>query len=511
MILQTKLCSKIPNLKCRLSPKVAILIFNLCLCFLLPVEMSEVTNMSQSQQNCQNKHDLAMEDKGERIVELVEEPKTNPLKKRPFETSEQVPEKQLKLSPSPLMDLPNEIWMKILSFLPTYDILKNFNLTCKHFHSLATNPCAIKSFQLKLEKAKESFQYQEIVKILKRSKTLNKLVINGHGRMNHILAHGLKSNRLKTLEVSADEHFEATLSKKNAEYINNSKIECLKLNDITLDNYAMQQIGAVKTLKSFRISVRGYRQKLESISELIKTFVDAKIELEDLDIVANYNLGEIYPSVFIKFLEERGETLKKLKIHCPMNDATRKDERKLEKFSMKWIATSNLEELCYHDYGNQKGNCPIEFGCEMPKLTKLALLHINGNILQKFETQNFPVLERLHLEKSYGKGENASQQTIVNILENCPNLKSVKLRGFNVPDPQSADSWCAFLCKIYKNFNVYIDIMGYHNWSSKINLQDFEKYLKKTDSGTFVKYTKIKTDYFDWENERVFSDEWWCW
>ena len=103
---------------------------------------------------------------------LVEEPKINPLKRRSFETSEQVPDKILKLSQSPLMDLPNEIWMTILSFLPTKDILKNFNLTCKHFHSLATNPCAIKSLHLKLQNAKDSSQYQEIVKVLKRSKTL---------------------------------------------------------------------------------------------------------------------------------------------------------------------------------------------------------------------------------------------------------------------------------------------------------------------------------------------------
>ena len=186
--------------------------------------MSEATNMSQSLHNCQNNLDLSVEDKGEKKEELVEEPKVNPLNKRSFEISEQVPDEKLKLSPSPLMDLPNEIWMKILSFLPTYDILKNFNLACKHFHSLATNPCAIKSLQLKLEEnVKESSHYEEIIKLLKRSKTLNKLIINGHVRVNHILEHALKLNNLKTLEVSTNNYFKATLSKKNAEYIKNLK------------------------------------------------------------------------------------------------------------------------------------------------------------------------------------------------------------------------------------------------------------------------------------------------
>ena len=493
---------------------------------------NEVTNMSQSLQNCQNKHDLFMkcldnlvkdaiqDNKGEKKEELmtiinsatdklqqfaamlVEEPKINPLKKRSFETSEEVPDKKLKLSPSPLIDLPNELWMKILSFLSTKDILKNFNLTCKHFHSLAINPCAIKSLHLKLENAKDSSQYQEIVKVLKRSKTLKKLIITGHDRMNQILAHVLKSNHLKTLEISQLRLQKAPLSNVNLKYIKNSNIEALKLDYINLDSYAMQQIGAVKTLKSVRILLCGYRK---SISELIKTFIDAKIELEDLDIVAFGDL-EIYPSVFSKFLNERAAKLKKLKIRCPMNDKTMKDERKWEKFSMKWNATSTLEELYYDDFGSQNGNCPIEFGHEMPKLTKLLLRNINGSMLQIFGTQKFPVLERLCLQKKFGN-ENVTQQTILNILENCPKLKSVKLQDFNLSNPQSGDTWCAFLCEMYKSFNVFIDIYGYKNWSINFYSVTFEKYLKKTDLATFKKYRELEVNYFDWKKEQP-NHEW---
>ena len=93
--------------------------------------------MSQSLQNCKNKFDLAYECLGhlvkdaihedkcekkeelltfinnstqklQKLVEmLVEEPKINPGEKRSFETSQQIPDKKLKLSPSPLMNLPN--------------------------------------------------------------------------------------------------------------------------------------------------------------------------------------------------------------------------------------------------------------------------------------------------------------------------------------------------------------------------------------------------------------------
>ena len=504
--------------------------------------MSEVTNMSQALQSCQNKLDLVLEclkdlvkdavqeNEGEKKKELLtfiensteklqeftemldEEPKINPLKKRSFKTSTHVPEKKLKFSPSPLMDLPNEIWMKIMSFLSTCDILKNFNLTCKHFHSLAINPSAIKSLQLKLYDTEDTSQCHKIVKVLQRSKTLNKLIFEGQGEvMNHILAHGLKSNHLKTLQVKCD--IKAPLSKKNLEYIQNSNIKSLKFDEVILDNYAMQQIGAVKTLKSVNISMLGYSETYPpfiSISELIKTFTDSKIELEDLAIVACKDLFEIYPSVFEKFLEERGGTLKKLKIRCTMNDTTMKDERKGKKFSMKWNATPNLEELYYDDFGSQNGTCPIEFGLEMAKLTKLVLQNINGNILQIFGTQNFPVLKRLYLHKGFGN-ENVSQHTIFNILKNCTNLKSVKLEGFDFSDVQLSEDWYPILYKIYKSFNVYIEIVSSHNWSLNLTTMDIEEYLKKTDLATFDKYTKIKKDYIDWEKEQFRSDEWLWW
>ena len=403
------------------------------------------------------------------------------------------------------MDLPNEIWMKILSFLPTHDILKNFNLTCKHFYSLATNPCAIKCLNLKLENAKDSSQYQKIVKVLQRSKTLNKLIIEGQGRnMNHILAHGLKSNHLKTLQVLS--HIEATMTKKNLEYIKKSNIESLKLEEVILDNYAMKQIGALKTLKSVRILLSFGSRQMTSISELIKTFIEAKIELEDLAIVARRDL-ELYPSVFSKFLEERGETLKKLNIRCTLDDSTWKNERKRVTFSTKWNATSNLEELYYDDHGSQNGRSfPIEFGAEMPKLTKLVLRNINGNILLNFGTQKFPVLERLYLDIRFGD-ENLTRKTIFNILKNCPGLKSVKLLGLNLSEPEARYTWCAFLCKMYKDFNVYIDIFNYQNWSINFSTEVFEKYLKKTCLATFNKYTNIKTNYLDWEK----NDEYFGW
>ena len=113
-----------------------------------------------------------------------------------------------------------------------------------------------------------------------------------------------------------------------------------------------------------------------------------------------------------------------------------------------------------------------------------------------FGAQHFPVLERLYLERGY-VDENVpkvTQQTIFNILEDCPNLKSVKLVGLDLFVPQAGDSWRAFLCQMYKTFNVYIDIFSYYD--------AFEKYLKENDLATFYKYSKLKVNYLDWLKEQ---------
>ena len=483
--------------------------------------MSEVTRISQSLQYCQNKLDLALEclgnlvkeavheDKDEEKMELLtsihkssktlqtftemlfEEPKIKD-QKISLETSKQVPEKKLKLSPSPLMNLPNEIWMKILNHLPTYDILKNFNLTCKQFHSLATSPGAIKSLLLKLENAKDSFQYQEIVKVLKRSKTLNKVVINSSGPINRILGHALKSNHLKTLEVSG---LEATLSNKNLENLKNSSIEELKLNNIFLDDDAMQQIGSLKMLKSVGISNSSAIQRM-NISELVKTFIDAKIGIEDFTIVTSNNDIEINASILFEFLKEKAETLKKLKVSCAVTNDKRKE-------GVKWNITSNLEELYYYcGWGNVHIK-KIEFGLD-PRLTKLAIRNIDGDMINLLGTQNFPALERLYLSKAYDNynGPYVNRQTIFNILKNCPNLKSLRIVCKELSDPQPVDVWCAFLCEMYKNYNAYLDLSGnYYGWSTLC--KDFEKNLKETDLAIFYKYTKLKANYLDWKKEQL--------
>ena len=424
---------------------------------------------------------------------LFEEPKVID-QKRSLETSEQVPAKKLNLSPSPLMDLPNEIWMKILGYLPTSDILRNFNLTCKHFHFLATNPGAIKFLELK--NVDKSDQYQQIVKVLKRSKTLNKLTIdNCSTHMNHILAHALKSNHLRTLEVLG---YEATLSKKNVEYIKNSNINVLKLESINLKDDEMQIIGALKTLKSIRISNLANSRAMD-VSELIKTLANVNTRIEDLALVSRRHNGghlRINNLTLRNFLISKTDSLKKLKVICYV---TKEDKSNNDK--VKWSASPNLEELYFMDYCSKSDRTfKIELGLDMPKLTELVLFNIEGEMLNVLGSKSFPLLERLNLHRGsgaeFGVGT-PDRQHILDILENCPSFKSVRLSQFGLSNPQPADDWHTFLYEVYENFNVYINIL------KPRRLIIFEEYLKKTSLTTFYKYTKMKANYLDWSKEGI--------
>ena len=404
---------------------------------------------------------------------------------RSVQTSEEVPDKKLKLSPSPLMELPNEIWMKILSYLPTCDILKNFNLTCKRFHSLAINPGAIKF--LRVKNITDTGEYQEVVKVLKRSKTLKKLSIKHcTSHMNHILAHALKSNHLKTLKIYGSDGY---LSKKTAEYLKNSNVEILRLKNVSLKEDAIHQIGAMKTLKTIGITTSMNSPHMK-ISELLKNFVNTNTRLETLDLRSSRlmkNPIKISASTLKNFLEKT-ETLKKLNIHCYLTKEVQNE--------MKWNPNPNIEELIFQCY-SPRSPLKIEFGQAMPKLTYLALSNTDEEMLSVFSTQNFPLLERLYLRRAYG-GLNPDPQVIFNILENCPTLKSVRLVGFGLSDPNPVGEWHSFLHRIYKVFNAYIDIYRHDDYHQRSPLKLFEDYLEKTDLATFEKYKKMKADYLDW-------------
>ena len=103
--------------------------------------------------------------------------------------------------------LPNEMWMRIMSYLKNEDIFDSFALVNKHFNALTLDPCGVKYLQLKdiKDEAKSIYYYQKWMVVIKHSRTLIELKIKDKYNIldwNDLIKETLRSNpSLKSLKI----------------------------------------------------------------------------------------------------------------------------------------------------------------------------------------------------------------------------------------------------------------------------------------------------------------------
>ena len=96
--------------------------------------------------------------------------------KRPNGDSEIEPiNKRLKIDSNTKTELPNEIWLKIINYMKTKDLFKNFILVCKQFNTLAMDPKAVKYLSFTNLKTENQVKYS--ISLLKRYMSLNGLTL----------------------------------------------------------------------------------------------------------------------------------------------------------------------------------------------------------------------------------------------------------------------------------------------------------------------------------------------
>ena len=177
--------------------------------------------------------------------------------KRPIEVADIVSEaKRLKCS---ALKLPNEMWMKILSYLKNKDIFGNFALVSKHFRALTLDPSTVKFLSVEDNsiKAKSMSRYKKWMKVIKRSRSLVELeIINNYDKLqwNDLILEALKSNPyLKTLK---------TYNYGNKSEFSHGIIEALKLarnlqhfqtGNVMLNQDVLDEICKLKTLKTLDV------------------------------------------------------------------------------------------------------------------------------------------------------------------------------------------------------------------------------------------------------------------
>ena len=175
-------------------------------------------------------------------------------------------DKEINLEQHPLCDFsgfPDEIWLKIIQYLPTKDVFRNFALTCKRFNNLTQDSSAVKYLQLS---AIDTWQkFEKVSQLISKSKSLVEFKIDKGWYFyfditwltkwkstNRLICQAFRSNpRLKSLKIKSKK-----LDSETFDTIVSSRIEFL---DLDLENNELPSDGItrlcrIKTLKSLTLT-----------------------------------------------------------------------------------------------------------------------------------------------------------------------------------------------------------------------------------------------------------------
>ena len=121
----------------------------------------------------------ALENEKANFLQKFEHFKETCKRKGPIENSENGFSMSKKLNIEMKVEFPNEIWLKIITFLPCKEFFGSFALVNKHFHSLTLDHSALKYLQI--GEIKNDLQLENLMKVIKYSKKLKEVqLIAGH-------------------------------------------------------------------------------------------------------------------------------------------------------------------------------------------------------------------------------------------------------------------------------------------------------------------------------------------
>ena len=439
------------------------------------------------------------------------------------------------------MVIPNELWLKIMSYMKSTDLLKSFNLVCKRFHNLTLDKSAIRD--LDIIECKDKVSQEKIVKLLKHSTFLKRLEItDSEIYVNQFLYHSFKANvYLKSLKISktksdySEQNKPILLSKRSVGNLGRSQIEHLELGYVDLTKDVLSTIGKFKTLKCLKILGS---QKIFDLSEMIEALALNSKNLEEIDL--GYKMC-VTNSALNTLFKERYETLRKFqygyrgKITFGLQVMDDECQRNLS-------LCQQLEEISILECAEFKFQS-ANFS-NMPKLTKVSIIGWNfhqypmpmTNILKNSNGKYFDPethlsnMKYLWLEGCLANLEdyeqflkdlssvkcekleklaivcstfefgvvNVTEETITRLLQNCPNLKILKLVGFK--SNNISNEW---FYKFYRsNKNIFLDIWNRITYERTL----MESYVLSKDYITYGKYQMLKDNSDFWFDDRTLLD-----
>ena len=427
--------------------------------------------------------------------------------KRPLEVKDEVKNepfeenvaKKPKHDPGRNVDVPYDIWLKIMNYLDTKDLFKNFNLACRKFNFMSMDSNAVK--YLTLSSIKKETDFKMATKVIRRSKLLVEIKIDQCSKYwKTLMLEALKKPKLKSIKIqnsTSDVAFPGDKVKNLG-----GNLEHLDLQEVKFSDNILIEIAKIKTLKSLANIWIG--------QNVLPTITEHCYQLESITIDATYGMKPVLD----QFFQERGKTLKILTIHGAGGWST-KEENLLENINF----CENLEYLSLIDFGRQ---ITEETMIDLPKLKRLQMKRFHApvndieylfknmnrsnlkeifleNIFNSFTrldvrmVQTIATLDFPHLEhfftRSNGNLDLVNQDSINAMVENCPNLKSIQLlgrcdTGLNYKNPSSE-----FMEDLCFNRGIYVDFRY-----TDMNQIWLENYLKKQTPTVRRKYLNMQAD-----------------
>ena len=445
---------------------------------------------------------------------------------RPIEVADIVSEaKLMKLTAT---KVPNEIWMKIMSYLKTKAIFSNFALVNKHFHELSLDPSAVKYLHLediKNESNSKAF-YAKWLKVIKRSKTLIELKIKDQNKIldwNKLIITALKSNPgLKSLKIDYNDNLNKgllTLSPGVTETLKLAiNLQCFEAKFVILSQDLLDEICKMKSLKSIFVPYSNgsinpefvtkmafsqnpiesfyahiYGNK-KSISDAIKTlYTEKKNTMKTLDTfelrdqfgsdqidhkkctpLPNYNLCKNIRHIF-ETLHDHDlalisdlPNLEKLSIKQIINDVGYlKAFHHMNLSNLKYLFLQVKTKTDYDDFFEELSNVPF------PSLKRLFV----RNEFQAFKEDVVPVIE----------------YTLQRLIKNVPTLTSIILKAHSNFATKISHQ---FMFKMLKDEDVIIitDNTVTYRTTDK-SQRKVEKFFEKKGSAIHSKWISMATEY----------------
>ena len=425
-------------------------------------------------------------------------------RKRSKNFDPKVPEKKIKVDLKSV-ELPNEIWIKIMNYLPTNDILNSFGHVCRRFHGLIGDMKYLQAKIINLD------MFDELIAVLEESKGIIALDLENVSKrignlkddfINHIIS---LCGKLKSLRVSGncDVNMDTISILKQF----GPQFEHLCLEGIVTNEEVLIEISKMKFLKSLslvNLKIQPFYQSVITFKVFQNLSINA-IQLESINVVFQFSDSKVYEA-FNQLIYDKRETLKKVRFA---------NSKRVDCYGY-WPCESynnlnlckNLQELSgshVHEFQHTQsklkrllmtGKINSEELSALSKinLTNLEHLEIVLNVSNfcQFAQLEFPALKFLMIQLE--NWDESISLRLYTLMKNSPNLKALRFKGFGLPITISKDLK-------FKSFDSKGIIIG-----GKDRLQyDFkmaEYFLKNNkDYQLFEKYKELKTLYW-----KQFSD-----